>query len=619
MLATDSSGARSNPAAAPSRFIPAIAFLLSIAALYLARQVLVPLALAVLSAFLLSPVVMRLQRLHVSRAPAVVIVVLFSLSLAAGIGWVVTNQLIGVVTELPAYRENIQAKLDALQGHGGGALRKAADSIREVSQYLTAPPPLNPGKPAPASSTPTPSNPVPVEVVEHQPSALQSLSNMLGPLAAPLATALMVVVFTIFMLMKQEDLRNRVITLVARHQLSTVTLLMDDAARRVSRYLLMEFSINAAFACLLSTGLHFIGVPNALLWGVLAGMLRFLPYVGTPVGGALPFLLGVVVFDGWTRPLLTLGVFLLLEVITSNAIEPWLGASRTGISPLAILVAAVFWGALWGPPGLILSTPLTVCLVVIGRYVPQLEFLYVLLGDEPVLSPEAHFYQRLLALDEQEAQSVAVAFLKERSLIDLYDVVILPVLAMAEQDRHDGALDEARAAFLVQSIGEIIGLVGDNCVENPASAGSAAALSSTNPDMRVVCLPVADDADAISAAMLSQVVERAGLPAICLPAGESPAEVVSNLAEIVRHTGDVVCISALPPFALMKAGALSKQIHARFPGLPILVGLWTFAANPRATERFGRAFSTHVVTTFADALTQIQTFAESVRPAAELS
>ena len=604
---TDSLGARSNStAAASSRFTSAVAFLLSIAALYLARRVLVPFALAVLLAFLLSPVVVRLERLGMHRAPAVGIVLLFSLSLAAAIGWTVTNQLIQVVTELPAYRQNIQSKLDTLSGHGGGTWRKAADSLREVTQYLAAQ-----SKTAPAESVPAGSRPQPVEIVERPPSALQSLSNMLGPLAAPVATALMVVVFAIFILMNREDLRNRVITLVARRQLSTVTLLLDDAAGRISRYLLMEFSINATFACVLAAGLHIVGVPNALLWGVLAGMLRFLPYVGTPIGGALPFLLAVVVFNGWTKPLLTLGVFLLLELTTSNVIEPWLGASRTGISPLAILVAAVFWGALWGPPGLILSTPLTVCLVVIGRYVPQLEFLYVLLGDEPVLSPEAHFYQRLLALDQQEAQSVADSFLKRRGLIDLHDVVILPALAMAEQDRHSGALDEARAAMIVQSIGEIVSLAGGDGARNFAKSWSAAAFSSIGAEMRVICLPVADDADAISAAMLSQVVEGAGLPAICLPAGEPPDEVSATLGEIIRPTGDVVCISALPPFALMNVRALSQQIQARFPDLPILIGLWTLAVSESATERFGKAFSTHVVTTFAGALAQIQTVAEA--------
>jgi predicted PurR-regulated permease PerM len=608
-LLTASTAARSNPDTTSSPFIPAIAFILSIAALYLAREVLVPFALAVLLAFMLTPVVIRLERLRLGRGPSVGIAVVFSLCLAAGTGWVVANQLIGVVTELPSYSENIQAKLDSLQG--GGTLKKAADSVRQVSQYLTAAPRSATLSPKKTPKTPAP--PMPVEVVDHPPSALQSLGNMLGPLAAPLGTALIVVVFTIFILMKREDLRNRFISLVARRQLHTVTLLMDDAASRVSRYLLLEFSINATFACLLAAVLHLIGLPNALLWGVLAGMLRFLPYVGPMVGGSLPFLLAVLVFDGWTKPLLTVGFFVLLELITSNAIEPWLGAARTGISALAILVAAVFWGVLWGAPGLILSTPLTVCLVVLGRYVPQLEFLYVLLGDEPVLAPEAHFYQRLLAFDQPEAQSVADAFLKERSLIDLYDVVILPALSMAEQDRHNGALDDARAAYIVQSIGEIINLLADCCGEDPANVPTA------TPDVRLLCFPVADEADAVTAAMLSQVAERAAIPTICLPVAESPNEAVATIAQIGHREGDILCISALPPFALLKARSLSKQLQARFPDLQTLVGLWEFTGSTSAAERFGKAVNTTVVTTLGDALVQIQTFAESVRQAKEVA
>ena len=614
---TGSAAARSRTVTAPSRFIPVIAVVLTIGALYLAKEVLVPFALAVLLAFLLSPVVRIFER-RLGRAPSVAIVLLVSLCSAVAVGWIVTNQLIDVVTQLPGYTHNIQDKITGLQGPDGGALRKAADSMRELSQYLsTAPPsPAADRSSNPHAPAATVSRPIPVEVVDHPPSAFQSLGNMLGPLAAPLGTALIVVVFTIFMLMKREDLRNRLIGLVARHQLTTVTQLLDDAARRVSRYLIMQFSINAAFGGLVAVGLHFIGLPNALLWGVLAGMLRFLPYIGPMVGGSMPFLLAVVVFNGWTRPLITLGFFLLIELVTSNAIEPWLGAARTGISPLAILVAAVFWGALWGPAGLILCTPLTVCLVVLGRYVPQLEFLYVLLGDDPVLSPEAHFYQRLLALDQQEAQTVVDRFLKERTLLEVHDSVIMPAVSMAEQDRHNGALDEEKAALIVQSISEIIGLIAEYDLDSAPLAGRAAALQS-DAETRVVCLPATDEADGIAAAMLSQVLERAGFPVICLPVSESAADAVTAIAAIVREPGDIVCISALPPFALLKARTLSKQLQIRFPDLRVIVGLWNYTGNQSVTERFGKAFSHTVVTTLADALLRIQMFAEGVQHAEE--
>jgi predicted PurR-regulated permease PerM len=596
---------------AASRFVPVIAFVLSMAALYFARTVLIPFALAVLLAFLLSPAVRGLERCHLGRAPAVGIVLLFSLSAAVGLGWIVSDQLIAVISQFPEYRQNIQEKLTALQGPAGGALRKATDSVRELSQDLSTEPPSKPlspqaklsGKSSPATSA----RPVPVEVVDHPPSALQSLSNMLGPLAAPLGTALIVVVFTIFILMKREDLRNRLISLVARRQLNTITQLLDDAAGRVSRYLLMQFSINATFGCLVATGFYCIGVPNAILWGVLAAMLRFVPYIGPLIGGTLPFLLSLAAFTGWTRPLLTLGLFLLLELITSNAIEPWVSGARTGISPLAILVAAVFWGAIWGPAGLILSMPMTVCLVVLGRYVPQLEFLFVLLGDEPVLSPKAQFYQRLLAGDQQEAQSVADAFLKERTLIDVNDVVIIPALSMAEQDRHKGELDEPKAGFIMQSISEIISLIGE------LDSDAAVPDLSGRPGVRIICVPATDEADGITAAMFSQVAERAGYPVICLPVTETAADAVAAMASIPPLPGDTVCICALPPFALLKARTLSRQLHARFPEVKILVGLWNYSSSDSAAARFGRAYEHTVVTTLADALVEIASYAESLR------
>jgi predicted PurR-regulated permease PerM len=594
-----------------SAFLPPIAFVLTLGALYFARAVLVPFALAALLAFMLSPVVTRLERWRLGRGPSVIIVVFFSLAAALGLGWVVGNQLIDVIGRLPGYRENIEARVAALRGPAGSALGKATDSVRELSEDLAAGQPSTPSKQAN-------SRPVSVQVVEQPPNAFQSLGNLLGPLAAPLGTALITLVFTIFMLIKREDLRNRLIRLVARRQLNIITQLMDDAAQRVSRYLLMQFSINATFGCLVAACLYFIGVPNAILWGALAGSLRFVPYIGPMIGGALPFVVALVVFNGWTRPLLALGFFILLELITSNAVEPWLGSARTGISSLAILVAAVFWGALWGPAGLVLSMPLTVCLVVLGRYVPPLEFLYVALGDEPVLSPKAHFYQRLLALDQEEAQSVAETFLSDRTLIELHDLLIIPALTMAEQDRHQGGLDDAKTAFIVQSVSEIISDVAafEGEADGVADKGR---LGPHSPDTRVVCVPATDQADAITAAMLSQVVEQAGYPVICLPLTDSVSDAVAELRGIRPQSGDIVCICALPPFALLKARSMSKQLHTLFPDLKIIVGLWNFSGSGSASERFGKAFAQPVVTTLADALSQIAALAGSTALPQELS
>jgi methanogenic corrinoid protein MtbC1 len=411
-------------------------------------------------------------------------------------------------------------------------------------------------------------------------------------------------VFSVFILMKREDVRNRLIRLVAPRQLNTMTQVLDDAALGVSRYLLVQFALNSLYGCLIAAGLYFIGMPNAILWGVLAGLLRFIPYIGPLIGGALPLLLALGVFDGWTQPLLILGFFTAVELVASQVVEPVIGGARTGISPLAILVSAVFWGALWGPAGLILSMPLTVCVVVMGRHVPELEFLNVLLGDEPVLAPKARFYQRLLSLDQQEAQSVVDAFLKEGTPIELYDQVVIPALSMAEQDRHKGALDEAKEVFIVQSVSEFIGELAEYDPPRPAR-------QSGRTDLRVICLPANDQADEISAAMLSQVLERAGFPVVCLPVAGSVPEAVEGLAEIMPQPGDIVCISALPPFALLNARTMSKRLRQKFPDLKIMVGLWTFSLSERTAERLGQAFVDTVVTTLADAVTQIHDFAGS--------
>ena len=266
----------------------------------------------------------------------------------------------------------------------------------------------------------------------------------------------MVLIFSVFLLINQKDLRNRFFRLVGLDQLNVMTQALDDATQRVSRYLLMQLLVNVCFGMLCGIGLYLIGIPYAALWGSVAGILRIVPYVGAFVSGLLPFTLALAVFDNWTPPLLVFLLFAALELVTSNFVEPWLYGIHTGISALALLLTAVFWTVLWGPAGLILSTPLTVCVVVLGRYVPEFSFLHVLLGDEDVLAAEARFYQRLLAMDDQEARAVADLYLREHSLSQLYDAVIIPAMTMAEQDRHKGALDRTREEFLFMSIKEMV-------------------------------------------------------------------------------------------------------------------------------------------------------------------
>lgn len=617
---------RSSDFAASSRRLPLAAFVIAIAALYFAKEVLVPLALAVLFAFLLTPAVTRLEGLRLGRVPSVIAVMIVSLSLVGGVGWIVGNQLIDVINELPNYTSNIRTKLDSFHGPHGGSLAKATDNVQKLSKELSAPPdtPVAPPvsqrprtqKSAPA--LPSSDRPVRVELTEPTPSPLQSLRILLRPLIAPISMTVIVVVFTAVMLIKREDLRNRLLRLAGQRQLNLATQAFNDAAQRVSHYLRLRFVVNTTFGLLMAIGLYFIGVPSALLWGVLAGLLRFVPYIGPIIGGSLPLILALAIFQTWIQLILCLCLFLVIELTVAYAIEPWLYGARIGISSLAILVAAAFWTALWGPIGLVLSTPLTVCLVVLGRYVPHLEFLHIILGDEPVLSPDAQLYQRLLAMDQTEARAVVDTFLKDRSLVELYDQVMIPALSMAEEERHQGALDETRENFLIQSINEFIADLAEHGLEPPApgQADRDAPLIEFKkpveslPDLRVVCIPASDRADESTAAMLTQVLELAGYTAVLLPIPHSPGDALDLLS---RQECDVVCISALPPFALLHVRSLSKQLRRSFPKLRIVVGLWNFSGGgAKAEERLAAAFSVEVVTTLAQALERIQTPVESM-------
>jgi hypothetical protein len=346
-------------------------------------------------------------------------------------------------------------------------------------------------------------------------------------------------------------------------------------------------------------GLSLIGVPYAALWGIVAGILRIVPFVGTLVAATLPIALSLAAFDGWHRPLLVLLLVAGIEVIVGNFVEPWLYGAHVGISSLALLVAAVFWAVLWGPAGLILSTPLTVCAVVLGRYVPHLSFLHILLGDEPVLAAEAQIYQRLLAMDQLEAHTVVDQSLKGKALVELYDTVLIPALSMAEQDRHKGAIDAMREEFLFLSINEMIAEFSENQLPD-SSPGAVERI-----DARVVCLPAHDRADEVTASMLAQLLEQKGFVTLSFPVVGSSLDEVLAMIEVGR--GDIVCISALPPYAFAPARAMCKQIRERFPKLKVLVCVWGFSGDvQKAITRFERTQPDRLCTSLAETLEHVQ-------------
>ncbi|MGC2790831.1 MAG: AI-2E family transporter, partial [Candidatus Sulfotelmatobacter sp.] len=565
--------------------------------LYFARAVLIPLALAVTLNFLLTPMVLWFQKLGLRRGPAVALVMLISVSVVAGVGWVVTDQLLEVASNLPKYRLHIHNKIEALHFPSDSALGRAADSVTEIGKdFDSSPTPATPpaglaAQPSPAKTSAQPPVPVPVQVVAPPAGGLQYLSQMLGKALVPLGTAGMVLIFTVFILVTQVDLRNRVLRLAGVAQLNTMTLALDDAANRVSRYLVVQFLVNASYGLCFGTGLFLIGIPNAILWGIFAGVFRIVPYAGVLTATAFPLVLSLALFDTWGPPVLVILLFVLLELITTNLVEPLLYGARTGISALALLVTTVFWTMLWGWAGLVLAVPLTVVAVVLGRHVPRLSFLHILLGDETALSVEAQFYQRLLALDQEDARAIAFKFLQTHPLVSLYDQVLVPALTLAEQDRHKGALDDARESFLFLSVSEIVSELAVYRPEEvaPKRRGLRSRWRPTaRPDLpstlaepapstvRIFCLAANDQADEITSSMLAQLLERAGHGVLSLPVSSPVEEILTNL---LPEPQDVVCISAVPPFAFAQARTLCQRIRIQLPQIRILAGIWGFSGD----------------------------------------
>ena len=592
---------------------PLVMLLGTIAVLYFARGILVPLAFAVILTFVLSPVVALLQRLRIGRAPAVAVTILATMVAAGCVAWTIAIQLVDVAEQIPRYRKNIHVKTEALRIPTKGPFGLAASSLREIARELSGPaaPAADTAPPAQnrkqRAGPATPALPLPVQIVEQPADGLVYLRSVIQPALRPLGLAGLVLIFTIFMLVKRFDLRHRLFRLVGLGQINLMTQALDDAAQRVSRYLLMQVLVNAGFGVLFGLGLYWIGVPNPALWGAVAGFLRIVPYVGTMVAAVLPIALSLAAFDSWLPPLLVFLLFGSLELIIANFVEPLLYGARTGISSLALLVAAVFWTTLWGPAGLILSTPLTVCVVVLGRYVPQLSFLHTLLGDEEVMGAEAQVYQRLLAMDQPEAHAIVHRFLRDRPLVELYDSVLIPALNLAEQDRHKGAIDTAREDFLFLSINELIAELSEYQPAHDSTEAQQTAVDAgpeERPRARILCIPASDRADEVTAAMLAQLLEQSGQTTLCLPIAH--ASLMEMLALIDIRPDDVICISSLPPYAFQPARTMCKLIRERYPKIKLVIGVWGFSGDTeKAKARFERTQPDRLLTSLTQAVEQI--------------
>jgi len=583
-----------------SRIEPLIVLAVTVLVLFFARELLIPLAFALTLSFLLAPVVSRLEDRKLPRVVAVALTGIVALVIACGVGYVVARQLLDVARNLPAYRLEIQRKMAAVHSPAEQSVEKAFKSLGDIAGDLA-----QSASTAVPSGVPTPAEAQPVRIVDPNRGQIQTTAELLMSFLRPIGTFGVVIVFTIYLLMKREELRHRILLLAGMGRISIMTQAIQDAASRISQYLLFQTAVNAGYGICFGLGLFLIGVPNATLWGVLAGILRIIPYVGTATSLVLPLIVSVAVSPDWWPPFLIILLFLCLELTSTNFVEPWLFSSRTGISSLALLTMAIFWALLWGWPGLILSTPLTVCIVVMGRYVPQMSFLHTLLGTDAELSPEALFYERLLAMDQGEARGVANRFLDNHSIVELYDSVLIPSLTLVEQDRHQGTLDDVRCNFFFLTIGELVAELTDYNSKEPATLPqhSFNGRPAEGADFAVVCISANDQADELTALMLAQLMERANHQTLLLSASFVSTEILENLAQ---EPTTVVFISALPPFAFSQARTICQRVRSHLPHNRIVIGFWNNTDDPdQVVERFGKGRPNVVVNSLAQALAQI--------------
>ena len=581
--------------------------------LYFGRDVLIPLALSVLLTFLLAPGVRWLERRRFPRALATTVMVGLSCCVIAGLVWVTVVQFLSFAASLPDYKSNIQAKISILRSDPEGSLEKARRTIDEIGTEIAKQDAAAAAAPAPrgaprSSRLPAQGDrPVPVTIAESQPTPFELMRELVAPLIIPLTVAGAVILFTFIMLLQREDLRDRMIRLVGQGQLNVTTQVFEEAANRVSRYLRVQLIVNVSYGLPVGIALYLIGIPNAALWGVLATALRFIPYLGAWIAAALPIALAFAISDDWSLVVWTVAVFVVLELISNNVIEPWAYGASTGMSALAVIVAAIFWTWLWGAVGLLLAVPLTVCLVVVGRYIPQFTFLSIMLGDQPVLSLQDRVYQRLLARDQEEAAELAEEYVGEKGLEALYEDVLIPVLDLAERDRHSDALSEERTRFVFDSTRTLV----EESTEPPPegeeaaeSAGAKDARSDTVAGPITACIvPARDEADEIVGAMLRRSLTRRSVASELLTTHVLKGEVLDRVTELAPQ---VLYISALPPAAILHASYFCKRLRPRFPQLKIVVALWHAEGNiEKGRARLLAAGASDVVITLKDAIEKL--------------
>jgi predicted PurR-regulated permease PerM len=564
---------------------------LVVGVLYWAQVVLVPFALAILLTFVLTPPVGWLER-WIGRVPAVLLGVTLIFTLLGLGAWALTRQMQYLAADLPGYRANIQAKIADVRGAGkGGTVEQLQETIEDLKGDLGA-------ATAPAGTAASP------VVVAPEPAAGFAGFSWLGPIVGPLGTAGLVIALVIFMLLERRDLRDRLIGLFGQGRLALTTKAFDEAGSRVSRQLLMQSLVNALYGIGVATGLYFLGVPYPFVWAAFGAALRFIPYVGPVLGAGAPILISLAALEGWAGPLMVVALFVCLELFTNLVLETVLYAGAAGVSQVALLVSVAFWTWLWGPLGLLLATPLTVCLVVLGKRVPGLEFLSTLMADRPALAPEINYYQRLLARDQSEAADLVERYIKSHPPPSVYDALLLPALNYAERDRLEGRLSQAEESTVSDSTRELI-LDAAEWVRELAAASSETQIAAAAPELpgprqplRVLGYAANGTGDALALGMLGHLVEDLPIEIDIRDARLQANALVSLLQE---GKISVLCIADLPPSRPSRTRHVVKRIRAALPDLRIIVGRWapTGLDDDRSDELTADG-ATHVAATLLE-------------------
>jgi predicted PurR-regulated permease PerM len=540
---------------------------LVIAALYFGRPVLVPFALAVLLAFALSPAAEFLRRTGLPRALAVILTVTTAVFLIGGFGTFVGTQIGLLAADLPHYQVNLTHKIESVRGAAAGnSIVSNASALFANLDKAIVDRPRNNTQPATPVLRQTGPRVIPVEVRQPDLAPFQVIESIIDPLLEPLATLSLAIIFVVFILLQKDDLRNRFISLVGSRDLQRTTLLIDDGANRLSRYLLLQTSVNAGVGLFIGIGLWLCGVPNPALWGLIAGLFRFVPYIGMPAAAVLPLALALAVDPGWTMVVIVACLFFFTEAVVGQALEPWLYGRNVGLSPVAVLLAAAFWTWVWGPLGLLMSTPLTMCVMVLGRHVEHLRFLDTLLGDRPALSAEEHFYLHLLKGNPDELAEHAELFLKDKPLSSYYDDVAVKGLALAQ-------LDIDRGGALSEDAGDKILLTIEGLVENLAAHGNPA----TDPDAPardprlVLCVAGRSPVDQAAAGLLKSLLSRHGIDTRVISPEEASQ---ANIGRLDATGVTAICLSYLEPQNPANARFLTRRLRKHIPGAPLIAGFW---------------------------------------------